>query len=48
VLPYDFPPGRHSITVRATSADGEMQTEGRAAPFPAGSSGWHSVQVVAG
>jgi DMSO/TMAO reductase YedYZ molybdopterin-dependent catalytic subunit len=48
VLPYDFRPGRHSITVRATSADGEMQTEGRAAPFPAGSSGWHSVQVVAG
>jgi DMSO/TMAO reductase YedYZ molybdopterin-dependent catalytic subunit len=48
VLPYDFRPGRHSITVRATSADGEVQTEGRAAPFPAGSSGWHSVQVVAG
>ena len=48
VLPYDFPPGRHSITVRATTADGELQTEDRAAPFPAGSSGWHSVQVVAG
>jgi len=48
VLPYDFRPGRHSITVRATSADGEVQTEERAAPFPAGSSGWHSVQVVAG
>ena len=48
VLPYDFPPGRHSITVRATSADGELQTEDRTAPFPAGSSGWHSVQVVAG
>jgi DMSO/TMAO reductase YedYZ molybdopterin-dependent catalytic subunit len=48
VLPYDFPPGRHSITVRATTADGELQTEDRTAPFPAGSSGWHSVQVVAG
>ena len=48
VLPYDFPPGRHSITVRATTADGQLQTEDRAAPFPAGSSGWHSVQVVAG
>jgi DMSO/TMAO reductase YedYZ molybdopterin-dependent catalytic subunit len=48
VLPYDFPTGRHSITVRATGADGEVQTEQRATPFPAGSSGWHTVQVVAG
>jgi DMSO/TMAO reductase YedYZ molybdopterin-dependent catalytic subunit len=48
VLPYDFRPGRHSITVRATGADGEVQTGERAAPFPAGASGWHSVQVVAG
>jgi hypothetical protein len=47
VLPYDFPPGRHSVTVRATGADGEVQTDARAAPFPAGSSGWHSIQVVA-
>jgi DMSO/TMAO reductase YedYZ molybdopterin-dependent catalytic subunit len=47
VLPYDFRPGRHSITVRATSADGEVQTDKRAAPFPAGASGWHSIQVVA-
>lgn len=48
VLPYDFAAGRHSVTVRATGADGEVQTEERAAPFPAGSSGWHTVQVVAG
>jgi DMSO/TMAO reductase YedYZ molybdopterin-dependent catalytic subunit len=48
VLPYDFATGRHSVTVRATGADGEVQTEERAAPFPAGSSGWHTVQVVAG
>ncbi|MDP9391946.1 MAG: molybdopterin-dependent oxidoreductase [Actinomycetota bacterium] len=47
VLPYDFPAGRHSITVRATSADGEVQTDARTTPFPAGSSGWHSIQVVA-
>jgi hypothetical protein len=47
VLPYDFPAGRHSVTVRATSAEGETQTDERVAPFPAGSSGWHSVQVVA-
>jgi DMSO/TMAO reductase YedYZ molybdopterin-dependent catalytic subunit len=48
VLPYDFRPGRHAITVRATGADGEVQPRERAAPFPAGASGWHSVQVVAG
>jgi DMSO/TMAO reductase YedYZ molybdopterin-dependent catalytic subunit len=47
VLPYDFRPGRHSLTVRATGADGEVQTEARETPFPAGSSGWHSIQVVA-
>ncbi|SOC51593.1 DMSO/TMAO reductase YedYZ, molybdopterin-dependent catalytic subunit [Blastococcus aggregatus] len=48
VLPYDFSPGRHVLTVRATSTDGEVQTEQRASPFPAGSSGWHSVEVIAG
>ena len=48
VLPYDFSPGRHVLTVRATSADGEVQTEERAAPFPAGATGWHSVEVIAG
>lgn len=48
VLPYDFSAGQHSITVRATSADGELQTQERTAPFPAGATGWHSIQVVAG
>jgi DMSO/TMAO reductase YedYZ molybdopterin-dependent catalytic subunit len=48
VLPYDFSGGRHSITVRATSADGEVQTDARAAPFPAGATGWHSIQVLTG
>ncbi|RBY87825.1 molybdopterin-dependent oxidoreductase [Blastococcus sp. TF02A-30] len=48
VLPYDFPAGRHTVTVRATGADGEVQTDERAAPFPAGSSGWHTVEVIAG
>ena len=47
VLPYDFPAGRHSITVRATSAEGEEQVEARTSPFPSGSTGWHSFQVVA-
>ncbi|MET0763823.1 MAG: molybdopterin-dependent oxidoreductase [Blastococcus sp.] len=46
VLPYDFRPGSHTLTVRGTSADGEVQTDDRVAPFPAGASGWHSIQVV--
>jgi DMSO/TMAO reductase YedYZ molybdopterin-dependent catalytic subunit len=46
VLPYDFRLGSHSLTVRAIGADGEVQTDARAAPFPAGASGWHSVRVV--
>ena len=37
VLPYDFTSGRHVLTVRATGADGEVQTDDRARPFPAGS-----------
>jgi hypothetical protein len=48
VLPYDFTSGRHVITVRATGADGEVQTDAPARPFPAGSSGWHSVEVLVG
>jgi DMSO/TMAO reductase YedYZ molybdopterin-dependent catalytic subunit len=47
VLPHDFTPGRHQLTVRAVSTDGEMQAEERAAPFPSGATGWHSIQVVA-
>jgi DMSO/TMAO reductase YedYZ molybdopterin-dependent catalytic subunit len=47
VLPHEFTSGTHTLTVRATGADGELQTEARAAPFPAGSSGWHSIQVIA-
>ncbi|SEK88823.1 DMSO/TMAO reductase YedYZ, molybdopterin-dependent catalytic subunit [Blastococcus sp. DSM 46786] len=47
VLLVDFAPGRHSIAVRATSADGEVQPEERARPFPSGATGWHTVQVVA-
>jgi len=47
VLPYDFSAGTHTVTVRATSAEGEKQTEERVSPFPNGSSGWHSIQVVA-
>jgi len=47
VLPYEFAPGSHTLTVRATGADGERQTDRRADPFPDGASGWHSIQVIA-
>jgi DMSO/TMAO reductase YedYZ molybdopterin-dependent catalytic subunit len=47
VLPHDFAPGSYQLTVRATSADGEVQTEERAEPFPDGASGLHSIRVTA-
>jgi DMSO/TMAO reductase YedYZ molybdopterin-dependent catalytic subunit len=47
VLPEDFAVGSHTITVRATTADGEVQTEARADPSPSGATGWHSIQVTA-
>ncbi|MGY1643993.1 molybdopterin-dependent oxidoreductase [Geodermatophilus sp. SYSU D00703] len=46
VLPYDFAPGSHQLTVRATTADGEVQTADRADPFPSGATGLHSIRVV--
>jgi hypothetical protein len=46
VLPYDFPAGPHQLSVRATTADGEVQTGERAEPFPNGASGRHSVRVT--
>ena len=47
VLPYDFAPGSYQLTVRATAADGEVQTDQRATPFPNGASGLHSIRVIA-
>ncbi|MEU9043700.1 MULTISPECIES: molybdopterin-dependent oxidoreductase [unclassified Kitasatospora] len=39
-------PGTHRIEVRATDATGAVQTENRAAPYPAGATGWHSTVVT--
>ncbi|MFF4341517.1 molybdopterin-dependent oxidoreductase [Kitasatospora sp. NPDC001540] len=39
-------PGTHRIEVRATDATGAVQPESRAAPFPAGATGWHSTVVT--
>jgi DMSO/TMAO reductase YedYZ molybdopterin-dependent catalytic subunit len=47
VLPHDFAPGSYQLTVRATSAEGEVQAEERVAPFPNGSTGLHSIRVIA-
>jgi hypothetical protein len=46
VLPFDFAPGQHQITVRATDGTGAVQTDERAAPFPDGAAGLHSIRVV--
>ncbi len=40
----DATPGSHSVTVRATDADGNTQTSDRAGITPDGTTGWHSVQ----
>lgn len=37
--------GRHEITVRATTGDGELQTAVKQAAFPDGATGRHSVEV---
>ncbi|MEV7934339.1 MULTISPECIES: molybdopterin-dependent oxidoreductase [unclassified Curtobacterium] len=40
--------GSHRIEVRATSADGQVQTSVQRPPAPNGATGWHTVQVSAG
>ncbi|HYI58989.1 MAG TPA: molybdopterin-dependent oxidoreductase [Microlunatus sp.] len=42
---WDALPGRHQIAVRATDAQGEMQTEASAPPAPDGATGWHTITV---
>jgi DMSO/TMAO reductase YedYZ molybdopterin-dependent catalytic subunit len=41
IVPLD--PGDHRVRVRATNADGDVQTSVRADPVPDGATGWHSV-----
>jgi DMSO/TMAO reductase YedYZ molybdopterin-dependent catalytic subunit len=45
-LAWDAKPGRHSLSVRATDATGEVQPEGRTTPFPEGARGWHTIVVT--
>ena len=46
VWEWDAAPGSHTLQVRATDAQGEVQTEERAEPFPNGSAGWQSIVVT--
>ncbi|WP_235734509.1 molybdopterin-dependent oxidoreductase [Nocardioides alcanivorans] len=43
---WDATPGRHTLAVRATTVDGEVQTGVRATPFPDGSSGIQEILVT--
>ena len=41
---WDATPGAHSVTVRATEANGELQSEGPRPPAPNGAEGWHQIR----
>jgi hypothetical protein len=42
---WDARPGKHTLRVRATAGDGEVQPEERQDIFPDGATGWHTVGV---
>lgn len=44
---WNATPGRHTLKVRATDADGNVQTDERAEPIPDGASGHHQIVVIA-
>ena len=44
----DVSPGDHTLKVRATNKDGQVQTAVQAAPAPNGASGWHTISFNAG
>ena len=44
----DLAAGNHTLAVRATDADGLVQTEAEAPPAPDGATGWHTVTVSVG
>jgi hypothetical protein len=47
-LVWDAPAGEHVLRVRATDADGEIQTAEMAPPAPDGATGLHARRVVVG
>ncbi|WP_137122354.1 molybdopterin-dependent oxidoreductase [Segeticoccus rhizosphaerae] len=46
VLPWEATHGSHTLSVRATDGDGNLQTSAHAIPAPNGASGWHTVTVT--
>lgn len=44
----DLEAGEHTLTVRATDAEGLVQTDAEAPPAPDGATGWHTVRVSVG
>ena len=48
VLEWQAVKGNHTITVRATDAEGVVQTETQAPPAPDGATGWHTITVNVG
>jgi DMSO/TMAO reductase YedYZ molybdopterin-dependent catalytic subunit len=44
-LTWDAGPGEHVLQVRATDAEGRVQTADQAPPAPDGATGWHSIRV---
>lgn len=44
-LPWQATAGTHKLTVRATDAAGQVQTDTIADPFPKGATGLHSIEV---
>jgi DMSO/TMAO reductase YedYZ molybdopterin-dependent catalytic subunit len=45
VLEWQAPKGNHTISVRATDAEGVVQTQAQAPPAPNGATGWHTITV---
>jgi DMSO/TMAO reductase YedYZ molybdopterin-dependent catalytic subunit len=45
---WDAAAGDHTVAVRATDADGQVQTADEAPPAPDGATGWHTVEVSVG
>jgi len=45
VLQWEAVKGSHTITVRATDAEGAVQTQTEAPPAPDGATGWHTITV---
>ncbi|MGZ9276578.1 MAG: molybdopterin-dependent oxidoreductase [Candidatus Limnocylindrales bacterium] len=48
VVAWDATPGRHTLTVRATDGDGELQEQQPSPPAPDGARGWHTISVNVG